>query len=173
MCCAAIGGAVETAEGFTRAGGDPFGANQAAIEAIFDELVLTGGQVTQVTELDADSAAIFRVSQYHEATLKPLEEVRGEIEHAHLTFAGDLADRLVVGLQSAPEALGRVVLAARFREEVPDASQPQEILFRGGQIRSPRTRMSDEQHADGSLPASIDDRVQVAAVFLQTLGEIG
>ncbi|MDX1516097.1 MAG: peptidyl-prolyl cis-trans isomerase [Woeseiaceae bacterium] len=70
---------VKTATGITRNGGEPFGSNQAAIDAIFDELVLEGGQISEVTELDADSAAIFKVANYNPATRQPLDEVREQI----------------------------------------------------------------------------------------------
>ncbi len=78
---AATGQTVETTEGFTRQGGEPFGANQAAIDAIFDEIVLTGGQMSEVTELDADSMAIFRVAQFYPESVRPLADVRDEIEN--------------------------------------------------------------------------------------------
>jgi peptidyl-prolyl cis-trans isomerase D len=76
----AVGAELQTIEGFTRGGAAPFGANQAAINAIFDAPVLTGGQISEVIELDAVSAAIFRVTQYNEAMRQPLDEVRDEIE---------------------------------------------------------------------------------------------
>ena len=75
----AVGLDIQTATGFTRAGGEPFGTNQAAIDAIFDELVLTGGQISEVIELDANRSAIFKVVFHNEATRQPLEEVRDEV----------------------------------------------------------------------------------------------
>ncbi len=78
-----VGQPVETVQGFTRmAGGGPFGANQAAIDAIFDEIVLTGGQISEVTELDADSLAIFSVSAFNPASPKPMADVRDEIDNS-------------------------------------------------------------------------------------------
>ena len=76
----AVGVEIGTIEGFTRDGGAPFGANQAAIDAVFSNAVLSGEQISEVIELDADSAAIFRVTRYNEATRRPLDEVRDEIE---------------------------------------------------------------------------------------------
>lgn len=77
-----VGQTVQTVEGFTRqVGGGPFGANQAAIDAIFDEIVLTGGQISEVTELDADSLAIFNVLQFNAASPIPLADVRDEIDN--------------------------------------------------------------------------------------------
>ncbi len=79
---ASVGVDVETANGFSRAGGEPFGANQAAINAVFDDVVLNGGQISEVIELDANTSAIFKVIQYHEATRQSLADVRGEIGDA-------------------------------------------------------------------------------------------
>ena len=76
----AVGADLETIEGFTRDGAAPFGANQAAIDAVFSDAVLNGEQISEVIELDADSAAIFRVTRYNEATRQPLEDVRDQIE---------------------------------------------------------------------------------------------
>ena len=77
---AAVGVEIETIEGFTRDGAAPFGANQAAIDAVFSDAVLSGEQISEVIELDADSAAIFKVTRYNEATRQPLGEVRDVIE---------------------------------------------------------------------------------------------
>lgn len=76
----AIGVGIKTIEGFTRDGAAPFGANQAAIDAVFSEAVLSGERISEVIELDADSAAIFRVTRYNPAARQPLEDVRDEIE---------------------------------------------------------------------------------------------
>ena len=76
----AVGAEMQTIKGFTRDGAAPFGANQAAIDAVYSDAVLRGEQISEVIELDADSAAIFRVTQYNEAQRQPLEDVRGQIE---------------------------------------------------------------------------------------------
>ncbi len=78
---ATLGQPVQVAEGYTRQGGAPFGANQAAIDAIFEEIVLTGGQISEVIELDADSMAIFSVAEFYPASAKPLADVRDEIDN--------------------------------------------------------------------------------------------
>ncbi len=76
---AAVGLEVQTAAGFTRAGGEPIGSNQAAIDAVFDDIVLRGGEISGVIELDARRSAIFKVKEYREASRQPLEDVRDEI----------------------------------------------------------------------------------------------
>jgi peptidyl-prolyl cis-trans isomerase D len=76
---AAAGLETQVASGITRAGGEPIGSNQAAIDAIFDERVLLNGEVSDVVELDANRSAVFKVTQYHEAARQPLEVVREQI----------------------------------------------------------------------------------------------
>jgi peptidyl-prolyl cis-trans isomerase D len=70
---------VKSASGFTRSGGEPLGSNQAAIDAIFDPRVLRDGAVSDIVELDANRAAVFKVREFHEAAQQPLEEVREQI----------------------------------------------------------------------------------------------
>ncbi len=72
----AVGLEVLTVERFARIGGEPFGANQAAIEAIFDARVLHDGEISEIIELDANRSAVFKVSTYYEATRQPIEDVR-------------------------------------------------------------------------------------------------
>ncbi len=79
---ASVGIDVESASGFSRAGGEPFGANQAAIDAVFDDIVLHDGQISELIELDANTSAIFKVTQYNEATRRALIDVRDEIDDA-------------------------------------------------------------------------------------------
>jgi len=75
----AVGVDVETISGFTRSGAEPFGANQAAIDAVFDATVLNDGQISEIVELDASSSAIFRVTEHSEAGRQPLAEVRDDV----------------------------------------------------------------------------------------------
>jgi peptidyl-prolyl cis-trans isomerase D len=79
---AATGLEVQTADGITRSGGEPFGNNQAVIDAVFADSVLSGEHLSDVVELDADRAAIFQVTNHHEATRRPLEEVRDDVTAA-------------------------------------------------------------------------------------------
>jgi peptidyl-prolyl cis-trans isomerase D len=72
----AVGLEVKTADKFTRIGGEPFGSNQAAIDAIFDDRLLQGGEISEIVELDANRSAVFKVSTHYEATRQPIEEVR-------------------------------------------------------------------------------------------------
>ncbi len=72
----AVGLEVSSVERFGRNGGEPFGANQAAIDAIFDDRLLHEGEISEIIELDANRSAVFKVSTYYEATRQPIEDVR-------------------------------------------------------------------------------------------------
>lgn len=72
----AVGLEVLSVERFARTGGEPFGANQAAIDAIFDERVLRNGEISDIIELDANRSIVFKVVTHYEATRKPIEDVR-------------------------------------------------------------------------------------------------
>ncbi len=78
----AVGLEVKSVERFPRIGGEPFGSNQAAIDAIFDDRVLHDGEISEIVELDANRSAVFKVSGYHEATRQPIEDVRELIHGA-------------------------------------------------------------------------------------------
>jgi len=119
---AEVGLQVETAEGVERANAGPFGNNQAAIDAIFDESVLNGGQISEVVELDANRSAIFRVTSHEPASRQPLEAVREEVTAAirNQKAAGIVFDRATQLMQAlengeefgpAAEAAGAVVSA--------------------------------------------------------------
>ena len=75
---AATGLTVRSADNFTRAGGEPIGANQAAIDAAFDEAVI-GGQLSDIIELDANRAIVVGVRTHHAAERQPLEAVRDAV----------------------------------------------------------------------------------------------
>lgn len=91
----ATGREVKTATAYTRSGGEPFGTNQAVIDAVFESRVLNDGETSDVIEIDANRSAVVRVAQYHEALRKPLDEVRDQIRGALQSAAaqGMIADR--------------------------------------------------------------------------------
>ncbi|MGB5245117.1 MAG: SurA N-terminal domain-containing protein [Woeseia sp.] len=76
---AAIGEPAKSATGFTRSGGEPFGNNQAAINAIFDESLLEDRRVSDIIELDANRAVAVQVTNYQAAQRLPLTDVRDSI----------------------------------------------------------------------------------------------
>jgi len=147
-----VGLEVKSASNYTRAGGAPFGANQAAIDAVFNERVLKNGEVSDIVEIDANRSVVVRVSAYHEATLKPLSEVskqiigalksaraqeiitdRSEDLMAKLRSGEDIveASASVGAIVSAPAVVTRTdqevdqrLLAAVFRSKKPVDGQP-------------------------------------------------
>ncbi len=88
-----VGIDVESASDFSRTGGEPFGANQAAIDAVFDDAVLHGGQISELVELDANISAIFKVTQYSAATRQALADVRDQIDD---TLRAQQAEQLMI-----------------------------------------------------------------------------
>ncbi|MDH3439128.1 MAG: peptidyl-prolyl cis-trans isomerase [Gammaproteobacteria bacterium] len=78
----ATGLEVRSVTEYTRNGGGPFGANQAVIEAVYDPLVLTDRQISDLIEIDADRSIMVRVTDYHEEARRPLEEVKDDIVFA-------------------------------------------------------------------------------------------
>ena len=76
---AATGLELKTVSEFTRAGGGPFGANQTVIDTVWDPLVSIDRQISDVVEVDASRSILVRVTDYHEAARRPLEELRDDI----------------------------------------------------------------------------------------------
>jgi len=70
---------VRTADGVQRTDAGPFGNNQAAIDAIFEESVLVDGEVSEVIEIDANRSAIFKVVGHEPASRQPLDSVHEEV----------------------------------------------------------------------------------------------
>lgn len=66
---------------FTRsAGGEPFGANRAVIDAAYSARVLEAGENSALVEIGDGSAVILRVTEHRPAKLRPLEDVRAQAE---------------------------------------------------------------------------------------------
>ncbi len=122
VIAAAVGLEVQTADGIQRTNAGPFGNNQIAIDAVFDEQVLIGRDVSEVIELDANRSAIFRVLDHVQASRQPLQDVRDQVEAAirsqeAATIVFDRASQLMQALDSgeefgvAAEAIGALVSA--------------------------------------------------------------
>jgi peptidyl-prolyl cis-trans isomerase D len=148
----AVGLEVKSSAGYLRTGGDPFGTNQAAIEAVFDPRVLTGGEVSDIVEIDANRSVVIKVAAYHAASRKTLDEVRDQISGALKSaraqeILADRSEELQVMLQrgddiyaaaesvgakvSPPALVGRTdatvdarLLAAIFRSKKPLEGSP-------------------------------------------------
>lgn len=167
---------VQMAAGITRSGGEPFGSNQAAIDAIFDELVLKEGQVSEVTELDASSAAIFKVSSYKEATRQPLDDVRDEVTEALSSQQAEMlldnrAEQMLAAIDSG-EDFGIAATAAGLKVSEPqlltrtDQDVDQSLMFEVFAAGKPsveapvngRVRLLDGSYSVYSLDAVLPGR---------------
>jgi peptidyl-prolyl cis-trans isomerase D len=94
--------------GYTRSGGEPYGANQAMIDTIFDEAVLMNGQISDVIEVDNNRSTVVQVTEYHPEARKGLDEVRGDIKFTlqserALNMIQDRARRFSEALQGGKE----------------------------------------------------------------------
>ena len=76
---AAIDGEVNVVAGFDRSGGEPFGSSRAAVDAIFATDVLSGAQLSELIELDANRTVVFSVTKHNASTRQPLDDVRDQI----------------------------------------------------------------------------------------------
>lgn len=66
-------------EGYTPAGGGPFGNNPNVVRAIFSPGVLEGAENTPLIELDDSRAIVARVAEHKQPTALPLDQVRADI----------------------------------------------------------------------------------------------
>ena len=105
---AAVDAEVQSIDGFTRQGGGTLANNQPAVDAVFDESVLSGGLLSEIIELDASRSAVFVVRQHKPATRQPLDEVRDQVEAAIRTeqaevLMGERADRMLSALEAGDD----------------------------------------------------------------------
>jgi len=70
---------VRRIDGFTRAGGGPFGNSPGLVQAIFSPGVLEGAENTPLIELDDTRAVVARVAEFKPPAALPLEQVRPAI----------------------------------------------------------------------------------------------
>jgi len=75
-----LGLTVQSVAGFTRQGGDPFGAEQKVIDAAFSDEVLQERQNSPAISLGEESVVVLRVTDHQPPAQRPLEDVRSDIE---------------------------------------------------------------------------------------------
>jgi peptidyl-prolyl cis-trans isomerase D len=75
----AVGREVQRYDGFTRDSNEPFDGNITAVDAVFDPVVLSGAQMSEVIEVDANRTVVFSVRNHNEASREPLDAVRDRI----------------------------------------------------------------------------------------------
>ena len=125
----------------TREGGEPFGNNQVAIDTIFDPGMLTGGQTSDLVELDNERVAVFRVQRYNEATRQPLDDVREEIRGI---LTANETDRLLD--ERARALLEQVESGSEFRSAAEAA---------GAEVSEPLLLSRQDQENDPALLYSV------------------
>jgi peptidyl-prolyl cis-trans isomerase D len=76
---ATVGVEIQSVAGFTRQSDEPFSGELKVVDAIFDEMVLSGEQMSEIIEIDADRSAVFAVTNHYPASRQPLEDVRDEV----------------------------------------------------------------------------------------------
>jgi peptidyl-prolyl cis-trans isomerase D len=67
---------------FTRAGGEPFGTSRAVIDAAFSNAVVAEGENSPLIQVADGRAVILRVAEHRPARLRPIDEVRADVEKA-------------------------------------------------------------------------------------------
>ncbi len=134
---ASVGIDVESTRGFSRAGGEPFGANQAAIDAVFNSVVLNDGQISELVELDANTSAVFKVTQYNEATRQPLVDIRDQIED---TIRAQEAETLMIA--RAEQILAAMAAGVDFGQAAEAA---------GATVAEPQLISRQEQEIDQAV----------------------
>jgi len=78
----AVGLDIKSAPDFTRQGNDTLGTEAAIIDAVFDETVVSGAQISDIVEVNADRSIVVAVTNHRPATRQPLEEVRDQVVEA-------------------------------------------------------------------------------------------
>lgn len=128
---AATGAEVQVAPGVSRDGAAPFGDNEGALNAIFDERVASGGQLSDVVELDANRVAVFAVTRYNAAQREPIDNVRADIEE---TLRAQQAEALLA--QRAENMLGSLQNGTEFAaaaESVGATVEEATVILRGSE----------------------------------------
>lgn len=181
---------LQAATGFTRQGGEPFGSNQAAIDAVFADSVYVDGMISEVVELDADRAAIFKLVSKREASRKPLAEVREEIvtalrDQEARSIVFDRASQLMQALDAgeefatAAEAAGATVsgpqLVSRQDPEIDQAVLYQVFMARKPGADAPtigQVANSDGGYTVFALDAVVPGRPESIPVAERDVGKL-
>ncbi len=148
-----LGLKIESTDWFGRAGGASMAAHPRVVEVAFSPEVLTQGRNSDAVEVSGDTLVAIRVAGHRPVTLKPVADVRPQIERAlrqeGAEKAGrELGEKLVKELASGgsleaaarkyglmyqppkkllrdlPQGVDKRVVEAAFRSRRPDAGQP-------------------------------------------------
>ena len=125
---ASTGLEVKSVAGFTRGGGEPFGGNQAVIQAVYDPLVLNDRQISDLVEVDVNRSIMVYVTEYHPEARRGLDEVRDDIIFAlqsdrALNMIDDRSRRMREALEAGADF-------ATTAEELEASFEPNQTLTR-------------------------------------------
>ena len=105
---AAMDGEVKTVDGYTREGGEPLGSDPAIVSAVFDDVLVTEGQLSDIIEVDSGRSLVFVVTKHYPAARQPLAEVREQVveavrsEEAEALMAAK-ADEMIAALEAGTD----------------------------------------------------------------------
>jgi len=136
-----VGVEVKTITGFARDSVAPFDGNQRAADAIYDPAILSGAQLSEVIELDANRTVVFAVTKHNEATRDTLDNVRDQIA-ADLTASQ--AENLMAG--RAQQMLDAIKSGEEFATAATTA---------GAEASPPSVLTRNAQDADQSLAVAV------------------
>ncbi len=101
----ALGTTIERIDGMGRTGTDAFPGNSEFVTTAFSDEMLENRQNSNAIEAQEGHAVVMRIADYHEASAKPLEEVRGQIEATlKREFARERANELANEIEARLEA---------------------------------------------------------------------
>ena len=66
---------INNAFGFTLQGGEPFGSNQALIDAMFDNRIINEREISEIVELDANRSLVFQIFKHTQSSPQEIDEV--------------------------------------------------------------------------------------------------
>ena len=73
---------INNAFGFTLQGGEPFGSNQALIDAMFDNRIINEREISEIVELDANRSLVFQIFKHTQSSPQEIGEVSDVISDA-------------------------------------------------------------------------------------------
>ena len=76
---------INNAFGFTLQGGEPFGSNQALIDAMFDNRIINEREISEIVELDANRSLVFQIFKHTQSSPQEIGEVSDLISDAMKT----------------------------------------------------------------------------------------
>lgn len=157
-----LGLTIQESDWFTRQQGDGIAANSEVREAAFSEEVQDEGLNSRAIELDINTLVVVRRGEVQEASLKPLDEVRDDIEQVlkqrkAIEHVAQLGPELVSELQADTGWEGLTQQRGLEPQQVTwsrgapsaDSAPPQELL--SAVFQAPRPAGGDPIHGGVSL----------------------